>query len=136
MLGHKKRPQMTETTETIEESATTDPLAVLVGDHPKARMLIALLEAYPRGLNPSSLGDSAAVSRKTVYNHLDDLQATGLVVEDKQASEQAGNSTVYKLADAETDERTEWLQKLRDFTGKELREGGYYGESEGEGESE
>jgi len=120
--------QMTETTTTVEENAKTDPLAILVGDHPKARILIALLDAAPRGLNPSSLGDSAAISRKTVYNHLDDLQATGLVMEDQQASEQAGNSTVYKLADPETDERTAWLGKLRDFTGKELRENGYYGE--------
>ncbi len=123
--------QMTETTETLEESAKTDPLGVLVGDHPKARILIALLDAHPHGLNPSSLGDSAAISRQTVYNHLDDLEATGLVVEDEQASEQAGNSTVYKLADPETDERAAWLGKLRDFTGKELRESGYYDESEG-----
>jgi DNA-binding transcriptional ArsR family regulator len=119
------------TVETVGESVETDPLAVLVGDHPRARILIALLDAAPNGLNPTSITEDADIgARSTVYNHLDDLRATGLVVEDKQASAQAGASTVYKIADVEDDERTAWLGKLRDFTGKELREGGYYGESE------
>ena len=117
---------MTETIETVEESIQTDPLAVLVGDHPRARILIALLDAYPNGLNPTSITENASIgARSTVYNHLDDLQATGMVVEDEQASEQAGASTIYKLADRDAEKRTEWLQKLRDFTGKELRETGY-----------
>lgn len=119
------------TIETVEQAIEDDPLALLVGDHPRARILIALLDAYPRGLNPTSITDSAGLgARSTVYNHLETLQATGLVVEDEQASEQAGNSTVYKLADRDADERTEWLGRLRDFTGEHLRESGYYGGKE------
>jgi DNA-binding transcriptional ArsR family regulator len=117
-----------QTIETVNESIETDPLAVLVGDHPRARILITLLDAYPHSLNPTSITENAGIgARSTVYNHLDDLQATGLVVEDEEGSEQAGASTLYKLVNLDTDERTEWLQKLRDFTGKELRETGYYG---------
>ncbi|MFC4553569.1 MULTISPECIES: winged helix-turn-helix domain-containing protein [Halorussus] len=113
----------TETLESIEEIVATDPLAQVVGDHPRTRILIALLDVYPRGLNPTSIKENAALgSRSTVYNHLDSLLATGLVVEDEQASEQAGNSTIYKLVDHEDDERTEWLGRLRDFTAKHLRE--------------
>jgi len=119
---------MTETTETIDDANKTDPLAVLVGDHPKARILIALLDAAPHGLNPTSIAENAAIARRSVYNHLEDLQATGMVVEDEHASEQAGASTVYKVVDADADERATWLGKLRDFTGKELRETGYYGD--------
>lgn len=123
---------MTETTETIDDANKTDPLAVLVGDHPKARILIALLDAAPNGLNPTSLTENANVARQTVYNHLDDLRATGLVVEDEQASEQAGNSTVWKIVDHDADERTAWLGKLRDLTARELRETGYYDGESGE----
>lgn len=125
---------MNETTETVEESTKTDPLAVLVGDHPKTRMLIALRDATPHGLNPTSLADNAAISRQTVHNHLGDLEATGMVVEDERASEQAGNSTIYKLDTS--DERTEWLAKLQDMTGKELRDNGYYSEDENTEESD
>jgi len=123
---------MAEPTETVEQSISTDPLAVLVGDHPKARILIALLDAAPNGLNPTSLTENANVARQTVYNHLDDLRATGLVVEDEQASEQAGNSTVWKIVDHDADERTAWLGKLRDLTARELRETGYYDGESGE----
>ena len=105
----------------LEDLIQEDPLVKLVGDHPKTRMLISLLDAAG-GLNKSSLAESANVDRTTVYRHLDDLLATGIVVEDEAASEQAGQTTIYTIADHTDEQRVEWLGKLRDFTAKHLRE--------------
>lgn len=105
-----------EYVEGVEESVQDDPLVVLFGDHAKARMLMALLDAHPRTLNPADIVDNAGLgSRQTWYNNKDDLLETGLVGE----TGSAGNSPLYGLVD---DDRVEWLENLRSATAAELRE--------------
>lgn len=107
--------------ETPEEVVQGDPLIVLFGDSSKTRMVMALLDSHPRPLNPSDIVENAALgSRQTWYDNKDDLLATGLIEE----TGTAGNSPLYGLV--EDDERIEWLEKLRDFTGSELRGAGFY----------
>lgn len=102
--------------ETVAETVENDPLVLLFGDHAKARMLMALLDAHPRPLNPSDIVENAALgSRQSWYNHKDDLLATGLVVE----TGSAGNSPLFGLAE---DERVQWLTSIRSATARSLRE--------------
>lgn len=111
------RPDGGETIDSIEGTIQGDPLIVLFGDHAKARMVMALLDAHPRPLNPSDIVENAGLgSRQTWYDYRDDLEATGLVRE----TGTAGNSPLYGLD--EEDDRVEWLEKLRNFTGSGLEE--------------
>lgn len=103
----------------IEAAIQRDPLVVAFGDTPKTRILAVLLDAAPRGLNPSSIVENAALGRTTWYNVRDDLLDAGLIDVDEEATEQAGNSTIYRIVDGE---RAEWLGKLRDYTGADLRD--------------
>lgn len=92
------------------------PLPQLFGDTAKTRIIRALLQSYPRRLNPNRIVEVAGLdSRTSWYNHRDDLLATGLVIED----ENAGNSPLYRLAD---DDRVEALEVIRDLTAADLRD--------------
>lgn len=109
-----------EVTDSPGEYIRQDPLIRLFGDHAKARMVVVLLSAHPRPLNPTDIIEQADLgSRKTWYDYKDELLATGLV--EKTGS--AGNSPLYGIAEDAAD-RLEWLEKVRDFTGAELRESG------------
>lgn len=103
----------------IETAIREDPLVETFGDTPKTRILAVLLDAAPRGLNPTSIVENAALGRTTWYNVKEELLASGLLEVDEQATEQAGNSTIYRLADSEQAER---LDKFRDFQGAALRD--------------
>lgn len=95
-----------EIADDVEQTVQDDALTTLLGDHAKTRMLMALLDAHPRALNPTSIVENGSLgSRQTWYNHEEDLLATGLVVED----EPVGNSPTYALAD----EAAELLEELR-----------------------
>lgn len=103
----------------VEDLIEHDPLIMLFGDHPRARIIMALLNAYPQPMNPSSIVDQANVSRQSWYRHQETLLKTGLVEEVAKA----GNSPLYALVDIDDDLRVEWLQKLRDWTATYRREG-------------
>lgn len=103
----------------VEDLIENDPLVRLFGDHPRTRILMALLDAYPRSMNPSSIVDQAKVSRQSWYRHKDELIETGIM----EKVGEAGNSPLYALVDADEDNRIEWLQKLRDWTGAFERDG-------------
>lgn len=114
----------------VEQIVQESPLVVAVGDHAKARMLLALLDAAPRGLNVSSIIESAGLASRNVwYNHKDDLLDAGLVEVDEEASANAGPATIYRIADTEA---ATALQQLYDYTGAELRESRYETPSEQE----
>lgn len=68
-------------------------LTDVVGDHPKARILAALLGDHERDLNPSDISRLAGIDRTTFYAHIDDLQAYDLV----EQTRTVGNSTMYQL---------------------------------------
>lgn len=99
-----------------ENTALTD----VIGPHPKAKILAALL-ATGKDVTVTQLSDLAGVGRSTVYRHIDPLLEYGIVEE----SRVVGNSTFYQInqesALAEKLEDLEWA--LRD-------------EYESEGESE
>lgn len=108
-----------EVVENVEDLIEQDPLIMLFGDHARARILMALLDAYPQPMNPTAIVEQAQVSRQSWYRHKDQLLQTGMV---KEAAK-AGNSPLYSLADPDDDPRVEWLQKLRDWTGAFRRDG-------------
>lgn len=108
-----------EVVDNVEDLIEQDPLIKMFGDHARARILMALLDAYPQPMNPTAIVEQAKVSRQTWYRHKDDLLETGII----QEAAKAGNSPLYSLADPDEDPRIEWLQKLRDWTATHQREG-------------
>jgi len=104
---------------THEDIIANEPLVRIFGDHPRTRVIVALLYAYPRSLNPTAIIERANIARKTWYNHRDELLETGLVVE----AGHAGNSPLYALVDPEDDLRARWLQQLEDHTLLYLQDG-------------
>lgn len=65
----------------------------VLGDHPKTRILSALLADHDHDLNPTDIARLAGLERSTVYNHIDDLLAYRLV----EQTRTVGNSTMYQL---------------------------------------
>lgn len=121
------RPPMTDdgdddvpTIETLEEAIQISPLVRVFGDHPRTRFLDVLLEAHPRPLSVTAICEHANVnSRQTWYNHVDELKATGMVVEISEPGERAVR---YTVPDPSDDQRTEWLEKLQDWTAAYINE--------------
>jgi DNA-binding transcriptional ArsR family regulator len=71
-----------------EHSALTD----LFGNHPKTKILAALL-SESRDVNVSRIAELAGVSRTTVYDHIDDLQQLGVV----ERTRKVGGSPLYQI---------------------------------------
>lgn len=110
--------------ESPEQWVQANPLVSIFGDHAKTRLVAALLAQYPEPINVSNLVEQAGLGdRHSWYRWKDDLLATGLVVVDEKATEQAGAATLYRLAHPEEDQRTEWLQKLQNWTSTFERDG-------------
>lgn len=111
-----------ETVETVAEHTARHPLVQLLGDSPRIRILAVLLEAG-EPLNPTRIYERAGVAERTWYNHVDALEASGIMVQ----TGQAGNSPLYALARDEDapdgDDRVECLEKLADWTATALRDG-------------
>lgn len=113
-----------ETREAIAASMADSPPAVLFGDHAKTLMLTALADAYPRGLNPTSIVENAGIgSRQSWYEYRDDLLAVGAI----EQVGQAGNSPLYALADSPVGQA---FKRAYEAGGANLRENGYYGEAD------
>lgn len=65
----------------------------VLGDHPKTRILLALLTNPDRDYNVTDIATLADTDRSTVYRHLDDLLDVELVVQTRKA----GNAPMYQL---------------------------------------
>jgi DNA-binding transcriptional ArsR family regulator len=65
----------------------------VLGDHPKTRILLALLTDPDRDYNMTDIARLADTDRSTVYRHIDDLLDTGLVTQTRKA----GNAPMYQI---------------------------------------
>jgi hypothetical protein len=112
----------TDAREAIAASMADSPPAVLFGDHAKTLLLTALADAFPRGLNPTSIVENAGIgSRQSWYEYRDDLLAAGAI----EQVGQAGNSPLYALADTPVGRA---FKQAYEAGGANLRETGYYGD--------
>lgn len=68
-------------------------LTRIFGDHPKTKILAALLSEPDHDLNKSQIADEAGVSRKTVYNHIQELVDLGFVEETRMT----GGNQMYQI---------------------------------------
>lgn len=102
----------------VEDLIAERPLVTVFGTNGKAKILSVLLDAYPRPLNVSTICERADIHHDTWYRHVDDLVATGMVVETTDAG-----TTLYSVPDPDDDLRTEWLEQLRDWTAAYRRDG-------------
>lgn len=90
---------------TLEDTIQQDPLVETFGDHPRARILSALIRAAAP-LTPARIVEVANIGRRTWYDHVDALLDTGLVRE-IDADEIDGvlpipsDATLYQLTDDE-----------------------------------
>jgi len=82
--------------ETPENFADGTPLVELLGDHPRPRILAVLVAHKSREFNVSELARHAGLARKTVYEHVEDLEALGAVDE-----REATQGTRYTLGEAD-----------------------------------
>lgn len=64
-----------------------------LGDHPKTRLLLALLTDPDRDYNMTDIARLADTDRSTVYRHIDDLLEMGLVTKTRKA----GNAQMYQI---------------------------------------
>lgn len=88
-MSHTESDPTDEATEGPEGSVVIDVL----GDHPKTRILLALLTDPDRDYNVSDIARLADTDRSTIYRHLDDLLEYGLVVQTRKA----GNAPMYQI---------------------------------------
>lgn len=87
----------------------TPALSLLFGPSPKVRMLAALLDAADHDLNVTEIARRADLSRNTVYAHLDDLLAVGVVVHTRDV----GDSPMYRV-DPDSDVAADLAALARD----------------------
>lgn len=59
-------------------------LTRLFGNHPKVKILAALLSESDRDITKSDIAELAGVHRTTVYDHLEDLEELGVVEETRR----------------------------------------------------
>ena len=65
----------------------------VLGDHPKTRILLAVLTDPDRDYNMSEIAELADTDRSTVYRHIDDLLAIGVITQTRKV----GNAPMYQL---------------------------------------
>lgn len=61
-------------------------LTGLFGNHPKVKIIVALLSESQHDLTVTQIADLAGVHRSTVYDHLDDLIALDVVEQTREVS--------------------------------------------------
>ena len=105
---------------TKPDSTTEDksaPLESLFGDSARTSIVGAFVAERGRELSVSDVARLAEVSRSTVYRHIDDLLALGVVEHTRDGD--AGHSPRYTLADTEI---AELCYKLEGVTLRRLLE--------------
>lgn len=76
----------TQTQQQGESFGEGHALTELFGDHPKVKILAALLSESQHDITISDIAELADVHRTTVYDHLDDLEELGVVRETRKAA--------------------------------------------------
>lgn len=80
----------------------------VLGDHPKTRILLALLTDPDRDYNVTDIARLAGTDRSTVYRHIDSLIEFGLI----ERTRKSGNAPMYQInhesAAAEAFSHFEW----------------------------
>lgn len=79
------------------ENGTNEPEGSVVlgvlGDHPKTRVLLALLTNPDRDYNMTDIARLSDTDRSTVHRHMDDLLEYGVV----KKTRKAGNAWMYQI---------------------------------------
>ena len=85
----------TDTSPTGDDTNEPEGSVVIgvLGDHPKTRILLALLTNPDRGYNMTEIGQLSDTDRSTVYRHMDDLLEYGVV----KKTRKIGNSWLYQI---------------------------------------
>lgn len=65
----------------------------VLGDHPKTRILLAVLTDPDRDYNMTDIAELADTDRSTVYRHIDDLIEIGLI----EQTRKVGNAPMYQI---------------------------------------
>lgn len=89
-------------TGTTEAYADDTPLLELFGDTARTRIISALL-GNDMDLSASELARQAGIARPTLYDHLEDLEALGVL----QVSRETAQGKRYQLAEGELGEQLE-----------------------------
>jgi len=79
--------------EGAEAAAENTVLTDVLGDHPKVKIIVALLGESDHDRNPTELSRLAGIDRSTFYAHVDDLLAYGIV----EQTRTVGNSPMYRI---------------------------------------
>lgn len=91
----------------LEPYAEGTPLTVLFGSSARVRIVSALLGEDDYDVNVSDLARLAGVARSTVYEHIDELRALGVV----EQTRTVGDSPMYRFdRDSEVGERIASLE--------------------------
>jgi DNA-binding transcriptional ArsR family regulator len=99
--------------------ADNTPLVELLGDHARPRILAVLTAHKSRDFNVSELARHAGLARKTVYNHVDALEAAGAI-----AAHETKQGPRYTLAETDVGEKVWELEgvTLQHLADQELDE--------------
>lgn len=100
-----------ETTEEDEAYAENTPLTELLGESARVRIISTFVGKRNREMNISQIARWSGAARKTVYEHIDELEELGAI-----ESYNDGGQTRYTLAD------TAVAQKLWELDGATLQE--------------
>lgn len=76
-----------------EAAAENTVLTDVLGNHPKVKIIVALLGESNHDRNATELSRLAGIDRSTFYEHLDDLLAYGIV----EQTRTVGNSPMYRI---------------------------------------
>lgn len=109
---------MSESATDAEAYADDTPLMHLFGTPARTRILSVFVAERGRDLSKSEVARQAGVARSTVYDHLDDLEALGVIEHTRDT--QAGHSERYQLNDDSA--IAEYLYKLEGVTLRRLLE--------------
>lgn len=90
-----KHTTMTNTLHADSDSSSPEGEVVLgvLGDHPKTRILLALLTDPDRDYNLTDIGRLSDTDRSTVHRHMDSLLEYGVV----KKTRKAGNAWMYQI---------------------------------------
>ena len=83
----------TENTHSSGDDPEGSVVVDVLGDHPKTRILLAVLTDPDRDYNMSDIAELADTDRSTVYRHIDDLIEMGLIKQTRKA----GNAPMYQI---------------------------------------